>query len=98
MRLCRCIVPLLAFAAYIFLRSARSLSSVQSIIRTSDSDERERRIAEAAYYRAERRGFTPGFELADWIAAEQELDGCTAADGQFADPNNNRDGQNDSRR
>jgi hypothetical protein len=30
-------------------------------------------IAEAAYYRAERRGFLPGFELEDWLVAEREL-------------------------
>lgn len=39
-------------------------------------DEATRRamIAEAAYYRAERRGFAPGFELEDWLASENELD------------------------
>jgi hypothetical protein len=31
-------------------------------------------IAEAAYFLAEQRGFTPGGELADWIAAEQHVD------------------------
>jgi hypothetical protein len=30
-------------------------------------------IAEAAYCRAERRGFEPGHELEDWFAAEHEL-------------------------
>lgn len=30
-------------------------------------------IAVAAYYRAERRGFAPGGELADWLEAEREL-------------------------
>lgn len=30
-------------------------------------------IAERAYYRAEKRGFEPGHELEDWLAAEQEL-------------------------
>ena len=39
-----------------------------------DPDERRRRIAEAAYYRAERRGFAAGYEDADWLDAEQELD------------------------
>jgi hypothetical protein len=36
-------------------------------------DERDARIRQAAYFRAERRGFTPGQELEDWLAAEQEL-------------------------
>jgi hypothetical protein len=38
-----------------------------------ESDEaRRQRIAEAAYYRAERRGFEPGRELDDWCEAEEE--------------------------
>lgn len=31
-------------------------------------------IAMAAYYRAEKRRFAPGFEIEDWIAAEREVD------------------------
>ena len=31
-------------------------------------------IAEAAYLRAERRGFVPGHETEDWLAAEAEVD------------------------
>jgi hypothetical protein len=30
-------------------------------------------IAEEAYYRAQQRGFEPGHELEDWIAAEKEV-------------------------
>lgn len=30
-------------------------------------------IEQAAYYRAEARGFEPGHELEDWIAAEAEV-------------------------
>lgn len=30
-------------------------------------------IADAAYYRAEQRGFAPGNELDDWLAAEAEV-------------------------
>jgi hypothetical protein len=36
-------------------------------------------IAQAAYYRAEARGFVPGEELGDWLEAEAEFDqaeGC----------------------
>jgi hypothetical protein len=32
--------------------------------------DREKRISEAAYYRAEKRGFAPGYALEDWLAAE----------------------------
>jgi Protein of unknown function (DUF2934) len=35
---------------------------------------REDRIAVAAYYRAQRRGFTGGDPVADWLAAEAEVD------------------------
>lgn len=31
------------------------------------------KIAELAYYKAENRGFTPGYELEDWLEAEQEF-------------------------
>jgi len=34
---------------------------------------RVRRIAEAAYYISERRGFAPGCELEDWLAAEAQI-------------------------
>ena len=30
-------------------------------------------IAVCAYYKAEKRGFTPGYELKDWYEAEQEI-------------------------
>ena len=36
-------------------------------------------IQEAAYWRAERRGFEPGFELEDWLAAENEIDSLLGA-------------------
>lgn len=35
---------------------------------------REHMVAEAAYYRAERRGFTPGGELQDWLDAVDEIE------------------------
>jgi hypothetical protein len=38
-----------------------------------DPMERRRLVAEAAYYRAERRGFAPGGELQDWLDAETEI-------------------------
>jgi Protein of unknown function (DUF2934) len=43
-------------------------------IALTEEDERQQMIAEGAYYRAERRGFRPGGELIDWLAAEQEVD------------------------
>jgi len=38
-------------------------------------DERRRRIAEAAYYRSQKRGFEPGQEETDWLEAEKDIDG-----------------------
>ena len=38
----------------------------------SESD-LQRFIAEAAYYRAQSRGFEPGGEIQDWLAAEAEI-------------------------
>ena len=37
-------------------------------------EQRAALIAEAAYYRAEKRGFAPGHETEDWLAAEAEVD------------------------
>lgn len=37
-------------------------------------EKRAELIAEAAYLRAEKRGFLPGHELEDWLAAESEVD------------------------
>jgi hypothetical protein len=39
-----------------------------------DSEKRHALIAESAYLRAERRGFAPGHEVEDWLAAEAEID------------------------
>ena len=38
------------------------------------AEERQQMIAIVAYYRAERRGFEPGGELDDWLAAEAEIE------------------------
>jgi hypothetical protein len=38
------------------------------------NNERARQIAEAAYYRAQARGFAPGEEIEDWLQAEAEID------------------------
>jgi hypothetical protein len=36
-------------------------------------------IAEAAYYKAEKRAFTPGNELRDWLEAKREMSGWFTA-------------------
>ena len=38
------------------------------------SDQKHRMIEEAAYFRAERRGFTGGDPVEDWVSAEVEIE------------------------
>lgn len=38
-----------------------------------DESDIRHRIAEAAYFRAEKRNFEPGYEVEDWIAAESDI-------------------------
>jgi hypothetical protein len=42
-------------------------------------DVRRQMIAEAAYLRAEQRGFAPGYEHEDWLLAEREVDALLSA-------------------
>ncbi len=44
-------------------------------------DDRRHLIAEAAYFKAERRGFSEGSALEDWIEAEAEIDALLDARG-----------------
>ncbi|HVK75778.1 MAG TPA: DUF2934 domain-containing protein [Kofleriaceae bacterium] len=39
-------------------------------------EQRQQRIAELAYQLAEQRGFAPGGEVDDWLAAERMIDGA----------------------
>jgi hypothetical protein len=45
-------------------------TELDSVIHLPDVDAK---IAEIAYYKAERRGFLPGYALFDWLEAEREL-------------------------
>jgi hypothetical protein len=42
--------------------------------RSHNHEDRHASIARAAYLRSQTRGFQPGFELEDWLAAEAEVD------------------------
>jgi hypothetical protein len=46
---------------------------------TVSEDVRRAMIAQAAYLRAERRGFAQGGEVEDWLAAEAEVDALLRA-------------------
>lgn len=52
-------------------RAVKEKASQRAAVSTED---RRAMIAEAAYLRAERRGFTPGHETEDWLAAEVEVE------------------------
>jgi hypothetical protein len=54
--------------------SAPMHTSTRAPANFDPSSSREALIATAAYYRAEKRGFLPGHELQDWLAAEREVD------------------------
>ena len=51
----------------------RELAGDCESITEADVDELRSRIAEAAFYKAERRGFAPGHEVSDWVEAEREI-------------------------
>ena len=46
---------------------------------TLSAQDRLRMIESAAYFQAERHGFTPGRAIEDWLAAESEIDALIAA-------------------
>jgi hypothetical protein len=57
---------------------------------SGDTGSREVRISEAAFFRAAARGFEPGHEWDDWLAAEKEIDaqsGGTSGAALRPDPN-----------
>jgi len=72
-------------------RAGKTLKSRSRVTAVSANDEqrgndpageasRRERIAVAAYYNAERRGFEGNNELDDWLDAEKSIDGVSAAD------------------
>jgi len=56
------------------VESSNVTEKAQEPSNSSFENERHRRIAEAAYYRSQRRGFSPGQEDDDWLEAEKEVD------------------------
>jgi hypothetical protein len=51
-----------------------SKSTAMTVVPKAKENNHHEMVAEAAYYTAERRGFAPGFELEDWLAAEHEVE------------------------
>jgi Protein of unknown function (DUF2934) len=56
------------------LPAANFLGQLQMYRAPRISENRNACIAEAAYFIAMRRGFSPGHELEDWLTAENEVD------------------------
>ena len=54
-------------------KSAPIPSTSKKIGPSISAEERQRLVERVAYFRAEKRGFAPGFELQDWIEAEAEV-------------------------
>ena len=63
--------PSLSDASDTLTVGAQGQGAIQAAI--ASSEELGRMVSEAAYFRAEKRGFAPGYEMEDWIAAEIEL-------------------------
>jgi hypothetical protein len=56
------------------VRAADFLDRLQFCMAPHISEDRTACIAEAAYFIAMHGGFSPGHELEDWLAAENEVD------------------------
>ncbi len=54
-------------------KGAKTAAKRRSGSQTESAAERSHRIAVAAYFLAEQRGFGPNRELDDWLAAERSL-------------------------
>ena len=54
--------------------AARPPAATKAPVQPAESFDREEMVRVAAYFRAERRGFAPGYEVADWLAAQAEVD------------------------
>jgi len=59
-------------------RIISEMASQSATNRPVDAKTRQAMIAEAAYYRAEKRGFAPGHDLDDWLEAEALIEVVTA--------------------
>jgi hypothetical protein len=63
------------------LKQEAEASAQQPVPQVIADDDVRQRIAEAAYYRAQQRGFSPGYELEDWLAAEAEIRNAASVGG-----------------
>ena len=61
------------------IRNGAKEAAINGVPNVND-EELRRRIAEAAYYRAQGRGFRGDHQLDDWLAAEREFASLTSAE------------------
>jgi hypothetical protein len=54
-------------------RNVNDVDQEISAAQVDDVDVHQSMIAEAAYYKAESRGFAPGHEMEDWLEAENDI-------------------------
>jgi hypothetical protein len=62
--------------------SIRLLGNLELYIVPRLFEDRRASIEKAAYLKAARRGFVPGHELEDWLAAENEVEQRLAGEGR----------------
>lgn len=63
--------------------SSRPAAAAKPAIARVSPEERIKMIEEAAYYRAEKRGFAPGYEAQDWDDSEKEIDAMLKREGRL---------------
>ena len=61
---------------------ARRIRSISVSVTSRHHEDRHASIALAAYFRSESRGFEPGHEVEDWLAAEEEVDQRLLGEGR----------------
>jgi hypothetical protein len=60
----------------------RRIKDISVTVTSRHYEDRHASIALAAYFRSESRGFTPGHEVEDWLAAEEEVDQRLLGEGR----------------
>ena len=60
----------------------RRIRSISVSVTSRYHEDRHASIALAAYFRSESRGFAPGHEVEDWLAAEEEVDQRLLGEGR----------------
>jgi hypothetical protein len=65
-------------------KTAALTSSQATAVQAPHALDRYASIAQAAYFRSQHRGFKPGHEMEDWLAAEAEVDQRLRGEGRIS--------------